>query len=53
MVHHIKGILTEEECKTLTNQFDIDKKINPSFDDPNITGESYGFVPSYNFNQKF
>lgn len=50
MVHHIKDILTEEECKTLTNQFDVDKKINPSFDDPEITGDSYGFAPSYNFN---
>lgn len=50
MIHHIKGILTKEECKTLTNQFDVDKKINPSFDDPKITGDSYGFVPSYDFN---
>ena len=50
MVHLIKGILTEEECKTLIKQFDVDKKINPSFDKSNHTGNSYGFEPSYIFN---
>jgi hypothetical protein len=50
MIHLIKGILTKEECSNLTNQFDVDKHIKESFDDPNITGDSYGFAPSYNFN---
>ena len=51
MIHLIKGILTKEECSILTNQFDVDKKINASFDNPNSTGESYGFEPSYIFNE--
>jgi hypothetical protein len=51
MVHLIKGILTKEECETLTKQFDVDKKINPSFDKLIHTGNSYGFEPSYIFNQ--
>ena len=51
MIHLIKGILTKEECSILTNQFDVDKKINPSFDKPKITGDSYGFEPSYIFNE--
>ena len=50
MIHHIKNILTEEECKILTNQFDIDKKTNFSLDITNDTGNSYGFVPSHVFN---
>lgn len=50
MIHLIKGILTEEECKFLTSQFDIDKKINPSVDKTKDTGNSYGFGPSYIFN---
>lgn len=51
MIHLIKGILTLEECKLLTHQFDIDKRINPSWDKIDITGNSYGFSPSYIFNQ--
>jgi hypothetical protein len=51
MIHLIKGILTKEECSILTNQFDVDKKINASFDKPNSTGDSYGFEPSYIFNE--
>jgi hypothetical protein len=50
MIHLIKGILTKEECINLTNQFDIEKKINASFDIPKDTGYSYGFEPSYIFN---
>ena len=51
MIHLIKGILTNEECKFLTHQFDADKKINPSFDKIKETGNSYGFEPSYIFNK--
>jgi len=50
MVHLIKGILTEEECKILTNQFNIDKKTNPSFDKEEDTGASYGFRGTHKFN---
>jgi hypothetical protein len=50
MVHHIKSILTEEECKILTKQFDVDKRINPSFDIKADTGASYGFRGTYQFN---
>ena len=51
MIHLIKGILTKEECHNLTFQFDIDKQINASFDKPIHTGNTYGFEPSYIFNQ--
>jgi hypothetical protein len=51
MIHLIKGILTKEECSILTNQFDVDKQINASFDKPIHTGNTYGFEPSYIFNQ--
>lgn len=50
MIHLIKGILTSEECIDLTKQFDVEKKINPSFDTKDDTGNSYGFRPSSNFN---
>lgn len=51
MIHLIKGILTKEECKLLTHQFDIDKQTNPSWDNINRVGNAYGFEPSYIFNQ--
>jgi hypothetical protein len=51
MIHLIKGILTKEECKFLTHQFDIDKKINQSIDTLKDTGKSYGFPPSDIFNE--
>jgi hypothetical protein len=51
MIHLIKGILTKEECKSLAHQFDIDKKIKPSIDDIQHTGNSYGFQPSDIFNE--
>ena len=51
MVHLIKGILTEEECKLLVHQFNIDKQINSSFDKSANTGNTYGFQPSYLFNE--
>ena len=51
MIHLIKGILTKEECSILKHQFDIDKQINFSNDKPKITGNSYGFQPSYIFNE--
>jgi len=50
MVHLIKGILTAEECKILTDQFNIDKKVNPSLDKKVDTGASYGFGGTYQFN---
>jgi hypothetical protein len=50
MVHLIKGILTNEECNNLIKQFDIEKKINPSYDKIKDTGNTYGFEPSYTFN---
>ena len=50
MIHLIKGILTKEECSNLTNQFDVDKHINPSTDKPKVTGNTYGYEPSYIFN---
>jgi hypothetical protein len=51
MIHLIKGILTKEECKFLSHQFDIDKKIKPSIDMIEHTGNAYGFSPSYIFNE--
>lgn len=51
MIHLIKGILTKEECKLLTHQFDIDKQTNPSWDIVKRVGNAYGFEPSYIFNQ--
>lgn len=51
MIHLIKGILTKEECKSLAHQFDIDKKIKPSIDAIEHTGNSYGFQPSDIFNE--
>ena len=51
MIHLIKGILTKEECKFLTEQFDIDKKIKSNIDVYKDSGNSYGFEPSYIFNQ--
>ena len=50
MVHLIKGILTKEECNNLIKQFDIEKKINPSYDKIKVTGNAYGFEPSNIFN---
>ena len=50
MIHLIKGILTKEECNNLTKQFDIEKKINASYDKIKDTGNAYGFQPSYIFN---
>ena len=51
MLHLIKGILTKKECELLTHQFEIDKQVNPSWDDTNSVGTAYGFEPSYIFNQ--
>jgi hypothetical protein len=51
MIHLIKGILTKEECNILKNQFDIDKQINPSLDKSKVTGNTYGYEPSYIFNE--
>lgn len=49
-MHFIKGILTEEECKNLVKQFDVDKKVNPSSDEKDDTGSSYGFRATHSFN---
>jgi hypothetical protein len=51
MIHLIKGILTKEECSNLTNQFDVNKHINPSTDKAKVTGNTYGYEPSYIFNE--
>jgi hypothetical protein len=45
----IQNILTEEECKYLTIQFDIEKQSKGSHDDETY-GNSYGFRPSHTFN---
>lgn len=50
MAYLIKELLTAEECKILTTQFDISKKHLPSFDKKEQTGNSYGFRPTHVFN---
>jgi hypothetical protein len=51
MIFFIPNILTEDECKHLSEQFDIERKYNPSLDyDWAGTNTSYGFEPSFVFN---
>jgi hypothetical protein len=51
MIHFIPNILTEDECKYLTNQFDIERKYENSTDgEYSGTNVSYGFSPSFVFN---
>jgi hypothetical protein len=50
MVYFISNIISNEECESLTKQFDIEKKRNSSFDKKTVTNGSYGFEPSNMFN---
>lgn len=50
MMYFIESILSEEECKRLAKRFDIDKRINPSSDEKDDTGNSYGFRATHSFN---
>jgi hypothetical protein len=52
MIHFIPNILTKDECKYLTGQFDIERKYQNSTDgEYSGTNISYGFSPSYVFNK--
>ena len=51
MIFFIPNILTKEECKYLSEQFDIERKYNASMDSGYAkTNISYGFEPSFAFN---
>ena len=50
MVYFIPNILTKDECKYLTEQFDIERKYNTSADSSAGTNISFGFEPSFAFN---
>jgi hypothetical protein len=51
MVYFIPDILTKDECKYLSEQFDIERKYNSSVDYEHVgTNISYGFEPSFTFN---
>lgn len=51
MVYLISDILTKDECKYLTKQFDIERTHNESVDYEYAgTNISYGFEPSFLFN---
>lgn len=51
MIHFIPNILTKDECKYLTEQFDIERKYENSTDNEySGTNISYGFSPSFAFN---
>ena len=51
MVYLISNILTKDECKYLTEQFDIERTYNESVDYEYAgTNVSYGFEPSFVFN---
>ena len=49
MVHFLPNLLTKEECKFLSSQFDIERRKKSSSDDNSSYGKSFGFRPSYNF----
>jgi len=51
MVYFLPNILSKEECKFLSNQFDIERKKNLSVDKAISYGNSFGFRPSYNFDK--
>lgn len=51
MIHFIPNILTKDECKYLTEQFDVERKYQNSSDNEySGTNISYGFSPSFAFN---
>jgi hypothetical protein len=50
MIYFIPNILSQEECKFLTNQFDLEKSNTKSFDDIRATPNAFGFRPSHQFN---
>ena len=51
MIHFIPNILTKDECRYLTEQFDIERKYQNSADSGySGTNISYGFEPSFAFN---
>jgi len=51
MVYFLPNILTKEECFHLSTQFDIERKKASSKDNAVNYGKSFGFRPSYNFEQ--
>jgi hypothetical protein len=50
MIYFIPNILSEEECKLLTIQFDLEKSNTKSVDDVRATPNAFGFRPSNAFN---
>ncbi len=51
MIHFIPNILAKDECKYLTEKFDIERKYQNSADgEYSGTNISYGFEPSFAFN---
>ena len=51
MIHFIPNILSKDECKYLTEKFDIERKYQNSADgEYSGTNISYGFEPSFAFN---
>ena len=50
MIYFIPNILSEEECKFLVTQFDLEKPNTKSVDDVRITPNAFGFRPSDEFN---
>jgi len=51
MIHFIPNILTKDECKYLTDQFDFERKSQSSVDNKYFTNISYGFTPSFLFDK--
>lgn len=49
-MYFLKNILTEKECKILTERFDYEK-INKKSEDSPVVEKAFGFVPSFYFNK--
>ncbi len=50
MIYFIPNILSEEECKFLATQFDLEKSNTKNVDDIRATPNAFGFRPSNKFN---
>jgi len=50
MIYLIPNILSEEECKFLATQFDLEKSNTKNVDDIRATPNTFGFRPSNKFN---
>lgn len=51
MIYFLPNILSKEECKFLSKQFDIERVNHTSGDKVGDTNTSFGFRPSYNFDK--